>query len=148
MGEEKAGKGFVIKDRRGEDQEGATVKEGIDHPSPGTAGSSFGENSRSSAKETPESTGKERLKDEYLAEVTFYNFILTVSSQALFHFGDFPDPETNQTERNLPAAQHAIDLLTMLKTKTRGNLDEREAKLLEGVLFELQMRFVREKAKG
>jgi hypothetical protein len=39
-------------------------------------------------------------------------------------------------------AQHTIDLLDMLQQKTRGNLDEEEAKLLDGLLYELRMRFL------
>ena len=45
--------------------------------------------------------------------------------------------------KNLPLARQTIDTLEMLEEKTRGNLDEQEAKLLESVLYELRMDFVR-----
>ena len=68
-----------------------------------------------------------------------------MSTSALFHFGDFPDPATGKAEKNLIAAKQIIDTLSMLKNKTEGNLDANEKNLIEGVLFELQMRYVKEK---
>ena len=65
----------------------------------------------------------------------------------MYHFGDFPDPVTKETRRNLPAAKQTIDILTLLKTKTEGNLDEDEKQLLGGILYELRMRFVKETTK-
>jgi hypothetical protein len=64
----------------------------------------------------------------------------------MYHFGDFPDPVTKKSEKNLAAAKQTIDMLTMLKMKTMGNLDNNEKDLLEGVLYELMMRYVKEKA--
>ena len=63
----------------------------------------------------------------------------------MFHFGDFPDPVSKKAERNLAAAKQTIDILGMLQTKTTGNLDENEKSLLDGLLFELRMRYVKEK---
>ena len=62
---------------------------------------------------------------------------------ALFHMGVAPDPETGLPgERNLPLARLNIDILEVIERKTRGNLDTEERQLLEGVLYELRMRFV------
>ena len=41
----------------------------------------------------------------------------------------------------------ALDILSILRTKTQGNLDEGEKELLDGVLYELRMRFVKEVKK-
>ncbi|MCG6538370.1 MAG: DUF1844 domain-containing protein, partial [Syntrophales bacterium LBB04] len=60
-------------------------------------------------------------------------------------FGDFPDPETKQADKNLTAAKQIIDTLSMLKEKTEGNLDENEQNLIDGALYELRMRYVKEK---
>ena len=62
----------------------------------------------------------------------------------MYHFGDFPDPVTKESKRNLAAAKQTIDILTILKTKTEGNLDEDENQLLDDILYELRMRFVKE----
>ena len=75
------------------------------------------------------------------------SFILNLSTQAYIHFGDMPNPITNKKEKNLQMARQIIDLLGLLKVKTRGNLDAEEEKVLEGALYELRMRFVKETTK-
>lgn len=133
--EEKKQKGFVVKDRRMFDGTGEVQPEenrrsdDASSTQAGGAGAATG---------TGEETG------DFLGEVNFYNFILSLSTTAMFHFGDFPDPKTKEAEKNLAAAKHTIDILCMLKEKTRGNLEEQEKKLLDGILYELQMRYVRE----
>jgi hypothetical protein len=82
-----------------------------------------------------------------LPEINFSSFIFSLSTSAMYHFGDFPDPVTKEGNRNLPAAKQTIDILSILKTKTEGNLDENEKQLLDGMLYELRMRFVKEVAK-
>jgi hypothetical protein len=77
--------------------------------------------------------------------VNFTNFVLSLSTSALFHFGDFPDPEEGKTQKNLSAAKQTIDILDMLNEKTKGNLDKNESNLIQGVLYELKMRYVKEK---
>ena len=39
-------------------------------------------------------------------------------------------------------AQQNIDLLEILKEKTKGNLDQQESKLIENILYELRMAFL------
>ncbi|HEY2108028.1 MAG TPA: DUF1844 domain-containing protein, partial [Candidatus Binataceae bacterium] len=75
-------------------------------------------------------------------EINFTTFVVSLSTQALMHLGEIPDPMTNQQERDLPAAQHMIDILGMLQEKTRGNLDHEEEGLLRSVLFDLRMKYV------
>lgn len=63
---------------------------------------------------------------------------------ALYHMGLAADPDTGQPgTRNLPLARHNIDILEVIEEKTRGNLDDAERQLLEGVLYELRMSFVK-----
>ena len=78
-----------------------------------------------------------------LPAIDFSTFILSLSTSALFHLGLIPDAQSGKPgERNLPLARQTIDILELLDTKTRGNLDSEEAKLLESLLFEIRMRFV------
>jgi hypothetical protein len=72
---------------------------------------------------------------------------MSLTSSAFYHLGDIADPETGKTETNLPAVQQTIDMLLMLKEKTQGNLNEEEAKLLEQLIYELQMKFVQKSKK-
>ena len=83
-------------------------------------------------------------EDTPLPEINFAGFIFSLSTTAMYHFGDFPDPVTKETRRNLAAAKQTVDILSILKTKTEGNLDEDEKQLLDGILYELRMRFVKE----
>ncbi|MCX8072999.1 MAG: DUF1844 domain-containing protein [Candidatus Binatia bacterium] len=79
--------------------------------------------------------------------ITFATFILSLSTQALAHLGEIPDPVTREVKADLAAASQMIDILAMLEQKTRGNLDQHEAQLLRGILYDLRLRYV-EKAKA
>ena len=83
-------------------------------------------------------------EESALPKVDFSSFCLSLATSALYHLGVVGDPETGAPvpEKNLPLAQQTIDALEMLQAKTHGNLDDEEAKLLEGLLYELRMRFV------
>ena len=75
--------------------------------------------------------------------ISFAQFIISLGTTAAVHFGDIPDPTSGeQGEPNLVAASQMIDLLSMLQSKTSGNLDPAEAKLLDDLLYDLRMRFV------
>ena len=67
--------------------------------------------------------------------------IQLLSSQAILALGLIPDPQ-GKTEVRLPLARHFIDLLAVLESKTKGNLDAREAKNLEQSLHELRVLFL------
>ncbi len=74
--------------------------------------------------------------------VNFSTFVLGLSTQALLHLGEIPNPITNVLERDLGAAKHVIDILGILQEKTRNNLEPGEESLLESVLYDLRMRYV------
>jgi len=74
--------------------------------------------------------------------VSFSTFVLGLSTQALFHLGEIPDPATNRVERDLVAAKQVIDILGILRDKTRNNLEPGEQSLLDSVLYDLRMRYV------
>jgi hypothetical protein len=83
------------------------------------------------------------VSDADSPQVTFIAFVFSLASNAAVHFGDLPDPITNERHPpDLAAAAQIIDLLAMLEEKTRGNLTAEERQLLEQLLYELRMRFV------
>ncbi len=135
MTEEKKDKGFTVKDRRRFDETGE-VKKGVDEQKTDV---------QAAARERPVKEGPSEAGE--LPEIDFSTFIFSLSTSALLHFGDFPDPSTRKAEKNLPAAKQTIDILGMLKDKTRGNLSTEEEKLLDNFLFELRMRYVKEMEK-
>ncbi|MFV0421904.1 DUF1844 domain-containing protein [Oleidesulfovibrio sp.] len=83
-----------------------------------------------------------KKKEGQMPSVTFSTFILSLASSALVQLGEVPDPETGNTGENLLMARHTIDVLQMLQEKTQNCLDADEARLLEGLLYELRMKYV------
>jgi hypothetical protein len=140
MEAEKKEKSFVIKDKRIFDESGDVRKETetLTQEKPL-------ETKAEKAKQPPVEESQEPSTEEYLPEMNFANFVLSLSTTAMYHFGDFPDPVSRKAEKNLIAAKQTIDILGLLQTKTEGNLDENEKSLLDGLLFELRMRYVKEK---
>lgn len=92
--------------------------------------------------------GSPDSKIEGFPPPTFATFVLSLSTSVLMHLGLVQAEEGEAPgEPNLPLAKHSIDILEMIREKTQGNLDPDEARLLEGVLHDLRMRFV-EASKG
>ena len=80
--------------------------------------------------------------------IDFYTFVLSLGSSAIVHLGDAPHPETGApAPPDLLLAKQTIDILVMLRDKTKGNLTAEEAKFLEALLMDLQMRFVERSGK-
>jgi hypothetical protein len=77
-----------------------------------------------------------------LPKAAFAEIANMIVMQALVALGGMATPEGRKIPPDLHAAKHHIDLLGVLAEKTRGNLSEEEAKLLETAQYELQMRFV------
>jgi len=76
-----------------------------------------------------------------LADIDFTTFILSLVSSAMVHLGEAPHPE-GATRKDLALAKQTIDILGMLSEKTKGNLTEQEAHLMEEVLYDLRLRYV------
>ena len=82
--------------------------------------------------------------DARLGKIDFSTFVLSLSTSALYQLGLVPGPDGQTApEPSRLLAQQTIDTLEMLAEKTRGNLDEEEQKLLESLLYELRMQFVK-----
>lgn len=77
------------------------------------------------------------------ARVSFLAFLYSLAGSAAVHFGDVPDPSTNEKRPpNLEQAAHVIEVMAMLEQKTKGNLTNEERQFLDQVLYELRLRFV------
>ena len=72
----------------------------------------------------------------------FFNYIGSLSFQAMIFLGEMSNPITNKEERNLKQAKFLIDTLVLIREKTIGNLTKEEGELLNGSIYELQRRFV------
>jgi hypothetical protein len=82
-------------------------------------------------------------QEEPLPEVDFTNFIFSLSTSVLIQLGEIQDPFTQKSAKNLPLAKQTIDLIGMLKEKTKGNLTPEEERVIEYVLYDLRMRYVK-----
>ena len=72
------------------------------------------------------------------ASVSFSSFVTSLFVSALHYLGQSEeDPKPR-----LVMAKQTIDLLEVLQTKTKGNLDAEEAQHLAQLISELQMKFV------
>jgi hypothetical protein len=101
---------------------------------------------RSSSAEQPEKAGSDAGDASGAGSIPamdFSTFTLSLGTSALYHMGLVEDQETGaKSEPNLVLARQTIDTLVMLQSKTTGNLEGEEARLLETLLYELRMRFV------
>jgi hypothetical protein len=136
-GKAEEAKGFRVIDRRGEGRnepaEGPAAAPpetppSADAPPPGPA---------------PGDPGAARQPGEPLPPISFATFILSLSSGALVQLGELPDPFTQKIEKNFTAAQQTIDILGLLEEKTKGNLTPDESGVLEEILYDLRVRFLR-----
>lgn len=72
----------------------------------------------------------------------FGMFLSSLSMQAMMALGELPHPVTQERQEDLEQARYLIDILGMLQAKTQGNLTAEEGPLLEGLLYELRMKYV------
>ena len=86
---------------------------------------------------------KEQKTDDEL-EIVFTQFISGLYTSAMQHLGKLMNPFTGQVDRNLDAARHTIELVRMLKDKTKGNLTTKESNTLNNALSNMQMNYVDE----
>ncbi len=83
-------------------------------------------------------------EDQDAPTIDFAAFVLSLATTTALHFGDIPDPGTGRRpEPNLDAARQMIEIIGMLQEKTKGNLLEPEAQLIDDLLYELRMRYVK-----
>lgn len=68
----------------------------------------------------------------------FSEFVILQAQNAGLFLGQIPNPQTGQKQVNLRAAKSVLDSLEMLVPKTRGNLTENEAKLLDTAVTNLR----------
>lgn len=143
-------KGFTVRDKRHFFQEGEKPSPGQEEkakkPRAGEA-KPKAEGPEKEAKRKEEKREEERKGEKKgdipLPEVTFSNFVFSLTTQALIQLGEVQDPGSKETMKNLPLAKQTIDLIGMLKEKTSGNLTKEEEALVNTALYDLRMRYVK-----
>ena len=78
-------------------------------------------------------------------QADFNTLIISIASSVILCLGLEKNPQTNQFEKNLELAQYNIDLLLILKEKTKGNLSTHEENYLNAIITDLQLKFIQNK---
>lgn len=89
-----------------------------------------------------EHRGETFVMREQQGPLSFSAVLLGFASTTLIHLGASPNPETGTTAVDLPTARQWIDVIEVLREKTRGNLTPDEEQLMGSVLADLRLRFV------
>ena len=133
-------RGFKVEDRRRFSDTGEARSDAAERPSDTARPAPAVESAPTAAPELSE-------HEDAPFEITFSTFVLSLSTQALAHLGEIPNPLDNRAAVDLGAAKQLIDILGILQSKTTGNLDKTESGLLESVLYDLRIRYV-ERVRG
>ena len=142
--EEQAEKAFTISDKRLFTKEGS--RRDPDTPREAPAASPPPPPPR---QEAPRAAEPQRQRPEPgtdprrdLPSADFTMLVNMLVTNAMVFLGQMPAPGSQQYMRNLPQAQHMIDLLMVLREKTRGNLTLDEDQMMQELLPQLQMAYV------
>ena len=80
-------------------------------------------------------------------QLMFTQLVIMFQMATMQQLGKLKNPVTDKVERDLAAAQTSIDMLDMLKEKTKGNLAPEEDHFLSDALRDLKLNFVDEMNK-
>ncbi len=81
------------------------------------------------------------LSPQQLPQPNFESAVSMFSTQAMVALGLIPNPVTKQPDLQLHLAKHFIDLIGVLEEKTKGNLNQDEATVLQDSLHHLRMAY-------
>jgi hypothetical protein len=136
MSKEQEEQGFRITDKRAFTEDGERQQD-----SPTEEPSKAHEAPQSGEIPGPAAAGPEQPPGAD-AKIDFPSYVLSYYTQGLVLLGEVPNPYTQKKEEDLQAARHTVDILSLLKEKTKGNLSQDENQLLESVLYELRMKYM------
>lgn len=99
-------------------------------------------------KDAPEETAAEEAAQPEdhipLPEMNFSTFVVSLNASALMHLGLMEDPIQGEKVKNLELGKQTIDILVMLEEKTKGNLSSEEEQLLQNILYDLRINYVKQ----
>lgn len=85
------------------------------------------------------------MSEQQKVEANISTLALSIGSSAAMALGLAPNPTNGKMEKNLEIAKFNIDMLVVLKDKTKSNLTKEEENLLHRMIVDLQMKFVQTK---
>ena len=149
MAEREEDKGYIVRDRRRFSEDGSPRESEAESaaPPPGAAQAAADALRSGPPGPSPEQEPPSPGPATAPRPIDFTTFVFSLGSSALMHLGDAPHPETGVVQKNLVLARETIDLLDMLREKTKGNLTAEEERFLGALLYDLRLRYV-QAAKG
>ncbi len=78
----------------------------------------------------------------------FMGLCTSLVTQAWMQLGKIKNPMTDKIEADINGASLTIDMIVMLKEKTKGNISDEEVKILDQSISELKMNYVMSKEKA
>ena len=141
--EEQEERGFVISDKRLFSPAGERITDS-GPPEPAKSEAPPPQEAESAAT-TPPTPSDEASDPQDLSPVDFASFVMMLTNNVMVFLGQVPNPITQQPQVDLAQAQHTIDIIMMLREKTRGNLTAEEEGFLQELLPQLQMAYVQAK---
>jgi len=131
-------RGFKVEDRRRFSESGEARSERRDSTPPESSTPS----AAPAADQGASAAAEPRHSEAPPLDLNFSTFVISLSTQALAHLGEIENPIDRSRAVDLGAAKQLIDILGILKDKTKGNLDATEAGLLDKMLYDLRLRYV------
>jgi len=93
--------------------------------------------------EKPKYGSEEENSQEFMPPLDFSSIVFPLYTQALIKLGLMEDPRVNRIETDLEYAKRLIDILDILKDRTKGNLEPEEENLLEAILSQLKLHYLK-----
>ena len=89
-----------------------------------------------------------KIDEKEISALRFIQYVSILTNAGMQQMGKIMSPVTGKMEKNLEAARATIDLLSMLKEKTKGNLSSSEEKVISNALANLQLNYADEVNRG
>ncbi len=121
---------FEVRDKRIFNQEGDQVREAPDEK-----------------ESIPGDTPELHPHNGELPPVDFISFIGSLGASALMYLGEKVAPDQPEGLKDMAGAKQMIDLIALLEEKTKGNLTAEETHMIQTLLYNLRIRYVREAEK-
>jgi hypothetical protein len=130
------GSSFKVQDKRRFDADGLEIN--ADGPGKEKQGDDF------IMKEPPHQSASSATAEP---DINFATVIMSLATQVMMQLGEMPPIEGQPAiPKNLTYAKQTIDVLSLLREKTKGNLDEFEDKIFEDILHTLRMSYIKARA--
>jgi uncharacterized protein DUF1844 len=141
--------GFKVTDRRLFNSDGTLREDALELQSTGTAATPAFAEQQPNLNSAQSAFASESVRDfpeddpDAMPEQTlFTEFLMGVASSAFIYLGMVEHPATGRRQVDLGAAKESIDMLAMLRDKTKGNLTRGEEKFFEDLLSDLHLQYI------